>query len=165
MAADAPAGHVVVIDDAPDLLDLYGVLLGDEGYRVTPLRDLADDPAEVLRLAPDLIVLDLLYAHEPRGLPFLRRLRADPAGAAVPVIVASGAAETLRENAAELHDLGAEPLAKPFDLDDLLARAWRLRAQALAARDQAAAAVAAMREAAEWSHAVRSRMTNGAEAF
>ena len=140
MAADAPGGHVVVIDDAPDLLELYGVLLSDEGYRVTPLGHLTDDPAEILRLAPDLIVLDLLFAHEVRGLPFLRRLRADPAGAAVPVIVASGAAETLREHAAELCELGAQPLAKPFDLDELLAQAWQLRGRSRFARDQAGGA-------------------------
>jgi DNA-binding response OmpR family regulator len=48
-------------------------VLGDEGYRVTSLPDLVDDPAAVLRLAPDLIVLDLVFDREERGLPFLRQ--------------------------------------------------------------------------------------------
>jgi DNA-binding response OmpR family regulator len=149
MAAGVPTGHVVVIDDLPDLLSLYQDLLVEDGYLVTSLPEPPADPDEVLRLAPDLVVLDLVFGQEERGLPFLRRLRAEPAAEGVEVLVCTAATGLLRAHAAELDALGAATLDKPFDLDDLLTRAQALCTRAVGVRDRASAAIAALREAAE----------------
>jgi DNA-binding response OmpR family regulator len=153
MAAKTPPDHVVVIDDEPSLLQLYQDVLVDEGYRVTLLERLAEDPSEVLRLVPSLIVLDLVYRGDPIGLPFLYRLRADPVGSNVPVLVSSAAASLLNEHEAELRGLDAATLAKPFDIEVLLRSARDLCARATDARARSFAAVERMRLAAAraWS--------------
>ena len=157
MAAAMTAGHVVVIDDAPDLLTFYQEFLSGEGYRVTSFPDVVDDPAEVLRLSPDLIVPDLVFDGEKRGPTFLRQLRTDSAGAAVGVLVCSAASGALQQHAADLLALGAESLAKPFDVEDLLAQARRFCARSARVRRRAAAAVDAMRAAAERGQAAHDR--------
>jgi DNA-binding response OmpR family regulator len=122
MPAPAPL-HAVVMDDALELLPLYEEVLSEEGFRVTLLGDVSADAGEILRLDPDLIVLDLLVAHENRGLPFLRLLRDDPAGADVPVIVCSAANDALHQLDDEIRQLNAALLSKPFDIDRLLTQA------------------------------------------
>lgn len=71
------------------------------------------------RHRPGLVLLDLHLPDVP-GDEVLRRLRADPLTAAVPVVVVSG--DTTPDRAQQLRDLGATGfLAKPFDVPQLLA--------------------------------------------
>jgi CheY-like chemotaxis protein len=68
---------------------------------------------------PDLILLDLNLPDMP-GVEALRRLRADPTTAAIPVVVVS--ADATPGQIARLEAEGAVSyLAKPFDIADLLA--------------------------------------------
>ena len=55
-------------------------------------------------------------------MAILLALRADAALAALPVIVCAAALDLLAQYAADLRALNADVLAKPFALDDLLAR-------------------------------------------
>ncbi|HEY7032829.1 MAG TPA: hypothetical protein VH482_15910 [Thermomicrobiales bacterium] len=118
------APHVVVLDGSPVLAEAYGNLFASADYRVSTLTDCAVEPAEVLRMIPDLLVLDLRCGPGLAGLDFLRRLRADPAGRDVPVIASPTIAPVDQQaHAAELHDLDALLLPEPFTVHDLLARA------------------------------------------
>src|ERR1700674_46498 len=80
--------RVLMVEDHPDIADLYQLKLQLEGYRVA----VASDGAAGLRLArslmPDLILLDI---HVPQldGLQVLAALREDEATDEVPVIVCS----------------------------------------------------------------------------
>ena len=107
--------HVLVVDDDPNLREVYESVLGDAGHRVT----LAADGAEgLLALAedPDVIVLDLMMPVLD-GYDFMRLM--PTVCAPKPVLIVAGQPDRSR--------LGGRPiLEKPFDADDLLIRLRRL---------------------------------------
>lgn len=85
-ASDLPEGaHVLVIDGDEDVLERTRDVLEGEGYRVS-VADLPDIGL-VRRVAPDAIVLGLLFRGRPMGLEFLELHAADPTTARVPVLV------------------------------------------------------------------------------
>jgi CheY-like chemotaxis protein len=113
----ATAAHVLVVDDAAELRDLYQAILESEGYRVTLLAQ-APSVGEVGALAPDAVLLDLLLSgDEGAAWGLLAGMRADPRLRALPVVVCSAASELLRRLAPGLAELGAAVLPKPFELD------------------------------------------------
>jgi CheY-like chemotaxis protein len=83
-----PQPRVLMVEDHPDIADLYQLKLQLEGYRVA----VASDGAAGLRLArslrPDLILLDI---HVPQldGLQVLAALREDEVTGEVPVVICS----------------------------------------------------------------------------
>jgi CheY-like chemotaxis protein len=108
--------RILVVEDDPTIAMVLGEALEGEGYAVTA----AVDGEAVWRAAlerPDAILLDVMMAQMD-GLTVARRLRADPRTAAIPVVLLSARAD-LAELAA---GLGAEAIAKPFDLDAVLDR-------------------------------------------
>ena len=112
--------HVLVVDDAPELRALFRDALEGEGYRVS-LAAAAPDPNEVARLAPDLVLLDLLLGDdEGVAWELVQRLREDSRLATVPVLVCSAATRLLQRLEPGLRNLGAAVVPKPFDLDDFL---------------------------------------------
>jgi two-component system response regulator QseB len=120
---EASAPRVLVVEDDPRLLDMLGSLLVEEGYDV----DRAEDGQRGLHLgltrAYDVLLLDRgLPALD--GLDLLTRLRAR--GVATPTLILSALGNPA-DRVTGL-DAGAEDyLAKPFDLDELLARLRALR--------------------------------------
>lgn len=111
---------VLVVDDDPILVALLAEALAARGYRV-----LAAVGAQALRLAqeacPALILLDL-QMPQLDGAEVFRRLRAEPATAAIPVVLMS-ADDRLGGVAGAL--AVEDRLPKPFDLDDLFAAVAR----------------------------------------
>jgi len=113
--------HVLVVEDDPINAILFERLLERRGgYRVTH----TESPEEVFRHARegiDLIVLDVSLRHailEGRpvgGVEICRRLKADPATAAIPVILAT--AHAMRGDEENLiAESGAEAyVAKPIE--------------------------------------------------
>jgi signal transduction histidine kinase len=104
------APRILVIDD--DEISRYVVRgLADEmGIACDEAAGGVEGLASVLRQAPSVVVLDLVMPDLPGG-EVLRRLRADPATAALPVVIATSQALEPAERAA-LEALGAVVLAK-----------------------------------------------------
>jgi CheY-like chemotaxis protein len=134
MSAQASSIHLLAIDDDLLLRDLYEELFTEAGFRVT-VSPASVSLAEVRTLAPDLVLEDWPFPwHKPP--PLLTTLRSEPATSVIPVIVATTAPMRLTMN---LPDGGAmRLLAKPFDLDELLAIADNLldEARSLTQRSQ-----------------------------
>jgi len=110
-----PNGRVLVVDDNQEIVALLSDLLAMEGYHVhAAVGDFVLPLARAVR--PDLILLD---AHMPGqdGAAISRRLRADPATAAIPRVVVT-ADPDLRARAAEMDAVAA--VGKPFELPALL---------------------------------------------
>jgi CheY-like chemotaxis protein len=83
-------GTILIVDDEPDALQLFGRILTSLGraYRVLLARD-GLEAMEVLRTyRPDLILLDLIMPNMD-GFQLLERRRQDPALQAIPVLVIS----------------------------------------------------------------------------
>jgi CheY-like chemotaxis protein len=113
--------HILVCDDDQALRQIFHDVLAEEGYRVTVRGTICADLAEVQGLAPDLIILDLIFGGAPEGLAFLQRLKAMPATMNIPVLTCTAATILDEAMHQQLTTLGCAAIAKPFDLDALLA--------------------------------------------
>jgi two-component system, cell cycle response regulator DivK len=112
------AGRVLVVEDNPRNLKLVRDVLDHSGYEVVA----ADTGEEGVRLAaetaPDLILMDLQLPGID-GAEALRRIRATPRGARVPVLaVTAFAMDADRDRA--LHSGFDGYLQKPLSMRDLV---------------------------------------------
>ena len=122
--------HVLVVDDSEEILSLIREVLEEEGHRVTTSRDPVGTE-DVARTAPDVIVLDILFGSEQRGIDLLRELRDDGATAEIPVVLCSAAVEPIRRIDGNLLGEATGLVLKPFDVDGLLAEIERVLASGL----------------------------------
>jgi CheY-like chemotaxis protein len=110
---------IIVVDDEPDIVFALTLMLGDASYHVVAVSQ-GDDLIQLLRSekAPDLILLDMLLAGRD-GREIVRDLKADPSIRSIPVLMISAHPRAAQEAA----NAGADGfLAKPFDLDTLVAK-------------------------------------------
>jgi len=77
-----------MVEDHPDIADLYQLKLQLDGYRVAVASDGAAGLSLARSLMPDLILLDMHVPHLD-GLQLLAALREDAATDEVPVVVCS----------------------------------------------------------------------------
>ncbi len=113
-----PSKDILVVDDEPDILEFLQVILEEESYEVV-----TSEKAEYLERLhdgglPQLILLDVLLSGKD-GREIVKFLKGKPETKAIPIIMFSAhpsAEETAR--AAGANDF----LAKPFDIDVLLAK-------------------------------------------
>ena len=115
-----PRHCVLLLEDDPDLAELYSVVLHDAGYAVEVARN-GHEGLDVLRRAsPDLIVSDIMMP-EMDGLAFLREVRADAALRFLPVIMLTSRANI--EDVVEGFAIGADDyIPKPVDPRELAVR-------------------------------------------
>ena len=109
---------ILVVDDEPDILEFLQVILEEEGYAV--LTSNKGEFLEQLDLGdlPDLIIVDVLLSGKD-GREIVKHLKRQEETKHIPVIMFSAhpsAEQTAREAGAE------DFLAKPFEIDDLLAK-------------------------------------------
>jgi CheY-like chemotaxis protein len=103
--------RILVVDDEPDERFLVGRTLRRAGYDVAEAGDGAAALEAVFAWSPDLVVTDIMMPIMD-GTEFIRRLRADSATSAIPILVASG----------DAHLAGAADavLTKPYEDDRLV---------------------------------------------
>jgi len=109
---------VLIVDDEPDICDLIGGVLEDEGYSIRTAQTSTAALEEVRRRAPGLVVLDVwLQGSDMDGLSVLKYLKTiDPL---MPIIVISGHGNI--ETAVAAIRRGAyDFLEKPFKADRLI---------------------------------------------
>jgi two-component system, OmpR family, phosphate regulon response regulator PhoB len=89
---DRARPRVLVVEDNPEELDLYGKILWYNGFDVVYARDGAEGLRCADRYDPDLVLLDL-GLPEMNGLELCRRLKERTASAALPVVVLTARAQ------------------------------------------------------------------------
>ncbi len=119
-AASPETKRILVVDDEPDIRRVVLAKLRAAGYAV----EMACDGAEALRIMEqdphDVVLLDVMMP-EMSGIEVCRRLRDDPRHKDVYVIMVTAKGQ-VDDRVCGL-DAGADDyVAKPFDLDELLAR-------------------------------------------
>ncbi len=110
---------VAIVNDDSSILEMLGLILGDEGYRVVACDRPDRAHTFIKESRPDLAIVDVRMPGAADWAAF-DRLRADPDLAAIPCIVTSASVDLFGPRAAELARLGCETIAKPFDIDALL---------------------------------------------
>ncbi|MBS3916315.1 MAG: response regulator [Sulfuritalea sp.] len=112
--------RILIVDDDPELRELLRGYLGGNGFEVDVAADGAAMRQRIAAAVPDLVILDLMLPGED-GLALCRELRADPATAALPILMLTARGEDT-DRIVGL-EMGADDyLPKPFNPRELLAR-------------------------------------------
>jgi two-component system OmpR family response regulator len=115
----APRHRVLVVDDESYITDLVGTALRYEGFEVQQAHSGFDALSTVVGWSPDLLVLDVMLP-DIDGFEVTRRLRGD--GMRVPVLFLT-AKDATEDKVNGLTVGGDDYVAKPFSLEELIARA------------------------------------------
>ncbi|MDD5348614.1 MAG: response regulator [Chthoniobacteraceae bacterium] len=111
---------ILVADDEPDVLNLVATNLRAAGFEVFQALDGPAALAAVREQSPSLLILDLMLPGMS-GLEVCRALKADPATAALPILMLTAKAEEV-DRIVGL-ELGAEDyVTKPFSPRELVLR-------------------------------------------
>lgn len=111
---------LLIVDDEKDIVDLVAYNLEKEGHEVLKAYD-GERALQIVRAkTPDLVILDLMLPGI-QGLEVCKRLRRDPATAAVPIIMLTAKGEEV-DKVLGL-EVGADDyVTKPFSVKELVAR-------------------------------------------
>jgi DNA-binding response OmpR family regulator len=112
--------QILVVEDDADIASLIAHYLEKAGHRIDRLSYGGDVLPHLRRLSADLVVLDLMLPGMD-GLAVCQAMRADPATAAIPVIMLTARGEE-SDRVAGL-EIGADDyVTKPFSPKELTAR-------------------------------------------
>lgn len=122
-----PPTRILLVDDYPDALEIWGLYLRSLGYDVDTADDGLKAVAQAQQSIPDIIVLDLELPGIT-GFEAAVRLRQRPETAAIPLIAATGYSHAKQLDQAR--DCGfdsivvkpCEPAALVAEIERLLAR-------------------------------------------
>ncbi|HEV2073496.1 MAG TPA: response regulator [Thermomicrobiales bacterium] len=111
--------HILAMNESDDVLKLFRELLEDEGYRVTMQPYLDKDLGRIEVTAPDLILLDYMWAGDDAGWALLQMLKLHPATSQIPILLCTGAVKQVEGLKTHLHDMQVRVIYKPFNIEEL----------------------------------------------
>lgn len=109
---------ILVVDDQESMLEVIQLVLETENYSVNCVTNSRDMRKEIKKKVPHLILLDI-YLHQEYGGDIAKRLKKDELTMHVPIILISAdthIGEVTQKSGADAY------IAKPFNIDDLLAK-------------------------------------------
>jgi two-component system, OmpR family, response regulator len=103
-------GHILIVEDSPEVAEAFALLLEQEGYRVTTSSNGSEALAFLKRERPQLVFVDLVMPIL-NGLQLIEQMRKDEDLSAIPVVAVT----------ASLHRAeGVHTVKKPFAGSGLL---------------------------------------------
>ena len=115
--------NLLIVDDYPDALDVWGLYLRAEGFNVVTASDGQSAFAEAVRQKPDVIVMDLELPGKS-GFDVARDLKARPDTCSIPLIAATGYSQAKQIELARAAGFDAV-MVKPCDPQSLVAEIRR----------------------------------------
>jgi len=112
--------RILVVEDQEDNRQILRDLLGNAGYELTEVDNGEDALASVAAERPDLILMDIQLPIMD-GYEATRRIKADPATRAIPIIVVTSYALSGDDNKARAAGCDAY-ITKPYSPRQLLAK-------------------------------------------
>jgi len=119
---DATRGHILVIDDEPDIRESLEALLTNENYRVELAANAAEGVKKLEKAAFDLVLLDLMMPDKS-GMELLQEIRTRDQETPIFLITAYGSIE-VAVNA--LKRGASDYFSKPWDNEKLLIEIERM---------------------------------------
>jgi DNA-binding response OmpR family regulator len=110
---------ILLIEDDSDMRDLVAGHLEHGGFDVHRAEDGIKGQALALQYTPDLILLDLMLPKVD-GLTLCQRLRRDERTAKIPILMLT-ALGSIKDKVSGFNSGADDYLAKPFDLEELMA--------------------------------------------
>ena len=114
------AKRILVVNDTQAILELFRIILEEEGYEVILSGFPFENIREVEQIKPDLIILDFIFGEYKTGWQMLQMLKMQRSTASIPVIICTAAIREVQETEGYLVSRGVLILFKPFDIDNLL---------------------------------------------
>ncbi len=111
---------ILVINDDQSILDLFDLLLKDEGYEVILSTVGYKDVKDIEQLCPALIILDFKIGNHNEGWLLLQKLKMYRPTKAIPLIICTAALKEVREQEETLRQKGIPVIYKPFEIEELL---------------------------------------------
>lgn len=115
-----PEPTILVVDDEPVNITLLATFLEDGGYRILSAQTAGAALELVKAEDPDLILLDVMMPGVD-GYQLCEQIKADAAGAEIPIIFVSARHET-EDKIRGLEAGGVDYITKPFQREELMAR-------------------------------------------
>lgn len=109
---------ILIVEDDPELQELYLAMLDDEEYRIFCAADGGEALEKLRTVSPDLILLDIIL-DEMMGDELFLRLKQDPDTAGTPIVLATVLPAERCQRLLEV-DQGTLFLRKPFRRRQLL---------------------------------------------
>ena len=119
---DLKGKRVAIIDDSEDLRHLLREVLEDEGYEVILWHPEQGTKEAIIRESPDALIIDIMLEGTDNGWRLLQSLKLDAETRHIPIIVCTADAVFIRKHRERLNELGCYTVAKPFDLEYLVAQ-------------------------------------------
>ena len=112
------SGHVLLIEDEPNIIEAIRFILSREGWRVDTHSNGEDATDVVLQTLPDVLILDVMLPGRS-GYDILRDLRATPEAQSLPILMLTARGQTKDRDMAE--KAGASLyMTKPFSNAEML---------------------------------------------
>lgn len=112
------AKKIVLIEDDSGIVEVTKIILEEAGYEVIALDDINHIKQFILKELPDLIIIDI-WIFDQNGADLVKQFKQNPKIKDIPIIMVSAKQDV--EKIAQ--DCGSDDfLAKPFEIDDLLAK-------------------------------------------
>ena len=112
---------ITIVEHDPMLSLLLLEVLSDAGYATELWTECGGAIEFIRRTQPDLVILDLWLRHRGDGWEVFDQLKRDPATCQIPIILCTDDTLLLQMGRARLGGRPAAVLAKPFEIDLLLA--------------------------------------------
>ncbi len=112
--------RILVINDTQELLEMFRLLLEQEGYEVILSGMPILKVGEVEAIQPDLIILDIVFGDRKTGWQMLQMLKMQRSTARIPIVVCTAALHEVQEQEGYLISQNVRVIYKPFDIDALL---------------------------------------------
>jgi len=117
---DGHRRHILAINNDAAVLALFRDLLEEAGYQVSTQTYVDRDLTQIKVIKPALIVLDYMWANEDASWSLLQMLRMDPATAAIPIVLCTGAVHEVKALEDHLVTMGVTVVLKPLNIDQLV---------------------------------------------
>jgi phosphate regulon transcriptional regulator PhoB len=112
--------RILIVDDAPDIVDLVSYNLKKSGFNVSAASDGEEALEKIRKHKYDLIVLDLMMPGI-QGVEVCRSLRNDPKTVNIPIIMLTAKGEE-SDRVVGLESGADDYMTKPFSARELIAR-------------------------------------------
>ncbi|MEL7116454.1 MAG: response regulator [Pseudomonadota bacterium] len=110
--------RVLLIEDEPNIIQAISFILSRDGWRVDTHADGATALDEIVRRAPDVVILDVMLPNRS-GFDVLQDVRAHPEMQAVPVLMLTARGQTRDRELAERYG-ASQFMTKPFSNAEVL---------------------------------------------
>lgn len=110
--------NVLLIEDEPNIIEAIRFILSRDGWNVKTHSDGANAIEAVRAKQPDIVILDVMLPGKS-GFDILRELRADPAHAALPILMLTARGQQKDRDMAQAAGVSVF-MTKPFSDTEML---------------------------------------------